>query len=156
MPAKNPKSDYWKLVETGYKKCEVEDVATINDWYKVYLCLMRYYGKAPWDSMTPTGRAILEHFVYSEWMSTVYEQVFIALRNAWKLTTPRYRPAYEEVLKYVVENIEDVVGAYVLHPSKAYREIAEDLKISWRTVRDAFWTFRASGILEEMRERAIA
>jgi hypothetical protein len=59
---------------------------------------------------------------------------------------PRVYPVYLRVLDFLIDNPE-YLALYEARPMEAYREIAKELGISWRSVRDGFWAMRGAGIV---------
>jgi len=77
---------------------------------------------------------------------TVRDKVREEFRDIFMRKAPRVYPVYLRVLDYLVDNPE-YLALYEARPMEAYREIAKELGISWRSVRDSFWAMRGAGIV---------
>lgn len=143
-------SNYDKLVLSAYERCEVDLVSTLKEYHESLQCLERYFKGVPWELIKPENRPVLDYIIGSFYESVI-DEMKIKLIDYWRMRTPRYRPVFERILEHIISDLERldlVVTEYWRRPSEIYRVISGDLRISWRTVRDAFWTFRQAGILE--------
>lgn len=143
---KKSKSDYKKLLDSLTSYSEIDRVRTIEDYYRSLSRIYEYIDGVPWGYMKPENRRKLESLLES-YIDALKEQGKEYVINYWKERTPRYRPSYEKILEYILDHPE-YHTLYMESPMKAYREIAKETGYSWRTVRDALWSFRRAGILE--------
>jgi len=148
------KSDYKKLIDSMETYSGITRADTLNELVDSWRRIQDYLGGVPWSYMKPENRRKLEGII-DDWIETRIEEARDRIRKTWRERTPRYRRAYERVLDYLLED-PDRLG-YMLtryyspvfgERMAVYREIAQALGISVRTVSDAFWTFRRAGILE--------
>ena len=132
---------------SNYKKAlaRLTDVGetspTVTDAYKA---MMKWLEGVYWKDMSPEGR---ERF-----MEQVVEEAFKRVRDWWleviKRRAKRVYPSYIRVWRYILETYFDyerwplLIDKYETSRNQLYREIARQLGISWRTVRDAFWAAR--------------
>ena len=124
-----------RLTETG------ETQPTVTD---AYMAMMEWLDGVPWRDMSPEGR---ENF-----MEKVVEEAFKQVRDWWlgvlKRNAKRVYPSFVKVWRYIMETYFDygrwprLLEEYEEHRTRLYREIARQLGLSWRTVRDAFWAAR--------------
>jgi len=118
-----------------------ETQPTVTDSYNA---MMEWLEGVPWKDMSPEGR---ERF-----MERVVEEAFGLVRKWWldviKKNAKRVYPSYIRVWRYILDTYFDyekwtlLVDKYETARNKLYREIARQLGLSWRTVRDAFWAAR--------------
>jgi len=140
------KSDYKKLLDSLYYYSEIDKVRTIEDYERSLNRIYDYIRGIPWSYMKPENRRKLEGILY-EYIEGLENEGKEYIIKTWRENTPRYRKSYQKILEYIIEHTE-YYELYTESPMKAYREIAKETGYSWRTVRDAFWSFRKAGILE--------
>ena len=95
--------------------------------------------------VAPPFRARLERIVEGI-DTTVREHVKAEFTDIFSRRAPRVAPSYIRVLHFLVDNPE-FITFYERSPTEAYRKIGEELGLSWRTVRDAFWAIRGAGLI---------
>lgn len=129
-------SNYRKAIASGKAVIMVERsvadaVAAFEKWLR---------GVA-FPFMSPNGRRRFEKIVVKELQEFIVDMFVRERVEMARELASRWRPAYDRVAKWFesYENLRKIVG---LRPVEAYRLIAHELNISWRTVRDAFWAFR--------------
>jgi len=140
------KSDYKKLLDSLTSYSGIDRVRTIEDLHEAIEKIHEYLEGVPWNYMKPENRRKLEGII-DEYVENLVSEKKEYIIKYWREHTPRYRPSYEKVLEYILDHPE-YYTLYMESPMKAYREIAQITGYSWRTVRDAFWSFRRAGILE--------
>lgn len=146
MPRKSS-SNYEKLTISAYEKCDIHQVDTLHEYYDSKICLDKYFKGIPWDHVELKNN--LEE-VIQQFKDSVKEEITDRIIDIWRLKTPRYRPAYEKTLRYILENnevLEYVITEYWRRPSEVYKRISMELGLAYSTVRDSFWSFRRAGIL---------
>lgn len=95
--------------------------------------------------IAPPFRARLERIV-EDIDTTVREHVKAEFTDVFSRKAPRVYPVYIKVLHFLIDNPE-YLTLYERSPMEAYRVIAKELNISWRSVRDSFWAMRGAGIV---------
>jgi hypothetical protein len=95
--------------------------------------------------ITPPLRARLEGIV-EDVDTAVREYVKAEFTDVLSRRAPRTYPVYVRVLHFLIDNPE-YIALYEARPMESYREIAKELGISWRSVRDSFWAFRRAGLV---------
>jgi len=144
------KSDYEKLLRSLDTYSELSTVTTIPQLIESIRKANEYISGVPWEYMSPENRRKLESIV-NEYIENRVEESKERIIQYWRENTPRYRPSFERILEYILDHLEYYEALEKAKEDygkthELYREIAGDLNISWRTVRDAIWTFRSAGI----------
>jgi DNA-binding transcriptional ArsR family regulator len=140
---------------------QIGDVDTLRDVAEADVLVDRYWAGIPWQYIRK--RRELEEVLdeYEEMLRAQWaENLLLSFKAGLKLLPKRLevrysRPVYFRILEYLVHH-PDIIRAYLdaeryaieRRKSEIYREIAEALGISPRTVRDAFTAFRRAGVLE--------
>ena len=130
-------SDYPKAIASG--ETYILKATSIKEAFRI---LDRWLQKVPFEYMSEEGRKRFERFVVEPLKRFIGEKFIEEKIKVAKERAPRWRPAYSRVAEYLVEHPEELEEISKMRPMAAYRYLAEKLKISWRTVRDAFWALR--------------
>lgn len=130
------RGDYRKAIASATARVVVERRAS-----DAVITLERWLRGVPFAYMTSDGRRRFEKNVVEKLQEFVVDEYVRSRVEMARDLAPRWRPAYDRVAEwlYNYDNLRKIAG---LRPVEAYRLIAHELGISWRTVRDAFWAFR--------------
>jgi len=143
------KSDYEKLFRGIREYSEVDLVRTVREYVQSLERIEKYLSGVPWMFMTPENRSKLRGLV-DEYTEHLLDEAKNRIVELFRENTPRYRPAFERVLEYVLDHpqlyyeIEEARRVGDLY--SIYRGIARELGLAFSTVRDAFTYIRASGV----------
>lgn len=155
MPRRGKRRNYRKAYLSGIYY--ISDAVTIREaiisfyiWQKGGRIRGEEVSGIPYELMSPEGRKNFEKNVIEplkEWIVRIYVEsaVDTARYRATVSKAVRWRPAYELVAKKL-ENFDFLESIIEKRPHEAYREIARELGLSWRTVRDAIWAFGYGGL----------
>jgi len=135
------RSDYPKAIASGEKY--ILKASTVVEAFKI---LDKWLEGVPFEYMSEEGKKRFNRFVVEPLKSFIAEKFLEEKIETAKERAPRWRPAYSKVAEYLIEHPKELEEISKMRPMEAYRYLASKLKISWRTVRDAFWAFRYGGI----------
>ena len=135
---KKSKSKYWKararLIRVGEEKYSLREA---------WEAMMEWLEGVPWEYMSREGRINFEENAVKPAFEAVGDYFFSVIKSHAR----RVRPSYIKVWEYIVDqfkemNFEWVIDTWEASPQQLYRIIADQLGLSWRTVRDAVWAAR--------------
>ena len=135
------RSDYPKAIASG--ETYILRATNIKEAFRI---LEAWLKGVPFEYMSDEGKKRFNRFVVQPLKSFIAEKFLEERIKVAKERAPRWRPVYSRIAEYLVEHPEELEEISKMRPMQAYRYLAEKLKISWRTVRDAFWAFRYGDI----------
>lgn len=141
------KTDPLKPLISGYHRCGfTEEITSLYQVEPMLQCIRNYLNGIPYEYMSEENRLMMISLV-QQYYDTVLDELEDRIVSYWKSRTPRYRPAFEKILRYLVRNMWWVIGKYREHPHIVYHVLSIRLGYRFATVRDAFWSFRRAGII---------